>query len=1153
MDEAMRNSPGFVHLHVHSAFSLREGALTIDALAKLAKGDEMPALAITDTNNLFGALEFSEKLAKAGVQPIIGLQLLVDFGEVGPSAVGRVAEARQSRASLVLLAQDERGYRNLMRLSSAAWLDAGDAQEPHVRLERLGDVGGLLALSGGPDGPLDRALRAGARDIAASRLARLATLFNGRLYIELQRHDLESERAIEPALIALAYEHRLPLVATNEPYFGPKSDHEAHDALLCISEGALISQAERRRASPEHRFKSRAEMLALFADLPEATQNSVEIAMRCAFRPTTRKPIMPRFTGAQGEAVDEVSELRRQAGEGLETLLAAYGCAPGFTAENYRERLAFELNVIVDMEFPGYFLIVADFIKWAKRRDIPVGPGRGSGAGSLAAYALSITDVDPLRFGLLFERFLNPERVSMPDFDIDFCQDRRDEVIAYVRQRYGADRVAQIITFGSFLARGVMRNVGRVLEMPLGQVDKLAKLVPQNPASPVSLKQAVAGEAKLQEASSGDPRVAKMLAIAERLEGLYSNASTHAAGIVIADRPLVELSPLYRDPKSDMPATQFNMKWVEQAGLVKFDFLGLKTLTVLHKAMGLLARRDIIVELGKIPLDDAKTYDMLGRGETVGVFQVESGGMRKALVEMHADRFEDIIALVALYRPGPMANIPTYCARKLGEEKPDYLHPKIEPVLRETFGVIIYQEQVMQIAQLLSGYSLGEADLLRRAMGKKIKAEMDAQRARFVTGAIERGVSQSMADEIFDLLAKFADYGFNKSHAAAYALIAYWTAWFKANHPAQFIAASMSLEKSNTDKLAEFRAEAQRLGIKVAPPSVNGSQIDFDASLQSAGAPGIAYALAAVKGVGDLQAKAIVEARGQRRFASLNDFAARLDARAVNKKALESLAAAGAFDEIEPDRAIAFASIESMLARANRGALEKASGQNALFGEEEAAPSKIRAPAWSEAEKLRREFDAVGFFVSGHPLEAYANIVKRLGLLRWAEFSRRVRAGESGGRLAATVLDRSERRTKSGNKLGILQFSDPSGQYEAILFQEGLSQYRDALEKGADVIVTLSGAVEGEDVRARVTHVESLSAAAAKIHKGLRIYLRDEAPLASIEERLRAKGEGDVSLILLLGPKAGEVEVKLPGRYAVSAAVAGALKAVAGVVAVEHV
>ena len=1153
MDEAMRNSPGFVHLHVHSAFSLREGALTIDALAKLAKADEMPALAITDTNNLFGALEFSEKLAKAGVQPIIGLQLLVDFGEVGPSAVGRVAEARQSRASLVLLAQDERGYRNLMRLSSAAWLDAGDAQEPHVRLDRLGDVGGLLALSGGPDGPLDRALRAGASDIAASRLARLATLFDGRFYIELQRHDLESERAIEPALIALAYEHRLPLVATNEPYFGPKSDHEAHDALLCISEGALISQAERRRASPEHRFKSRAEMLALFADLPEATQNSVEIAMRCAFRPTTRKPIMPRFTGAQGEAVDEVSELRRQAGEGLETLLAAYGCAPGFTAENYRERLAFELNVIVDMEFPGYFLIVADFIKWAKRRDIPVGPGRGSGAGSLAAYALSITDVDPLRFGLLFERFLNPERVSMPDFDIDFCQDRRDEVIAYVCQRYGADRVAQIITFGSFLARGVMRNVGRVLEMPLGQVDKLAKLVPQNPASPVSLKQAVAGEAKLQEASSGDPRVAKMLAIAERLEGLYSNASTHAAGIVIADRPLVELSPLYRDPKSDMPATQFNMKWVEQAGLVKFDFLGLKTLTVLHKAMGLLARRDIIVELGKIPLDDAKTYDMLGRGETVGVFQVESGGMRKALVEMHADRFEDIIALVALYRPGPMANIPTYCARKLGEEKPDYLHPKIEPVLRETFGVIIYQEQVMQIAQLLSGYSLGEADLLRRAMGKKIKAEMDAQRARFVTGAIERGVSQSMADEIFDLLAKFADYGFNKSHAAAYALIAYWTAWFKANHPAQFIAASMSLEKSNTDKLAEFRAEAQRLGIKVAPPSVNGSQIDFDASLQSAGAPGIAYALAAVKGVGDLQAKAIVEARGQRRFASLNDFAARLDARAVNKKALESLAAAGAFDEIEPDRAIAFASIESMLARANRGALEKASGQNALFGEEEAAPSKIRAPAWSEAEKLRREFDAVGFFVSGHPLEAYANIVKRLGLLRWAEFSRRVRAGESGGRLAATVLDRSERRTKSGNKLGILQFSDPSGQYEAILFQEGLSQYRDALEKGADVIVTLSGAVEGEDVRARVTHVESLSAAAAKIHKGLRIYLRDEAPLASIEERLRAKGEGDVSLILLLGPKAGEVEVKLPGRYAVSAAVAGALKAVAGVVAVEHV
>jgi DNA polymerase III subunit alpha len=726
-------------------------------------------------------------------------------------------------------------------------------------------------------------------------------------------------------------------------------------------------------------------------------------------------------------------------------------------------------------------------------------------------------------------------------------------VIAYVRQRYGASRVAQIITFGSFLARGVMRNVGRVLEMPLGQVDKLAKLVPQNPASPVTLKQAVIDEARLGEAASADPRVARMLAIAERLEGLYSNASTHAAGVVIGDRPLVELVPLYRDPKSDMPATQFNMKWVEPAGLVKFDFLGLKTLTVLQAASRLLARRGIVIDLGKIPLDDAKTYAMLGRGETIGVFQVESGGMRKALVEMRADRFEDIIALVALYRPGPMANIPTYCARKLGEEKPDYIHPKIELVLRETFGVIIYQEQVMQIAQLLSGYSLGEADLLRRAMGKKIKSEMDAQRARFVTGAVERGISQSKADDIFDLLAKFADYGFNKSHAAGYALIAYWTGWFKANHAAEFLAASMTLDKANTDKLAEFRAEAQRLGISVAPPSINGSDVNFDVRLGADGAPSIAYALSAVKGVGESQARALVEARGARAFASMSEMARRIDPRAVNKKALESLAAAGAFDEIEPERAIAFASIEPALSLANRAASEKAAGQNALFGEADAAPLKVRANAWPAADRLRREFDAVGFFLSGHPLEAYGGALTRLKAGRWADFAAAVRRGETNARLGASVLDRSERRTKSGSKLGIVQLSDPSGQYEAIIFQEGLSQYRDLLEKGRDVLVSLQANVEGEDVRARIVHVELLAEAAARIHRGLRIFVRDEAPLASIEDRLRGKGDGDVSIIVMLGPRQGEVEIKLPGKYPVSAAVAGALKAVSGIVAVEHV
>ena len=1153
MSSSILQAVGFVHLHVHSAYSLREGALGIETLAKLAKADAMPALAITDANNLFGALEFSEKLAKSGIQPIIGAQITVDFADAPSGGSSRLADERFQRAPIVLLAKDERGYLALMRLASSVWLDPKDGDEPHVKFDALSDCEGLIALTGGPAGAIDRALSLDMADFALARLQRLQRLFGDRLYIELQRHGLDSEAAIEPALIDLAYDHSLPLVATNEPYFAAASDFEAQDALLCVAEGALIATPDRRRLSPEHRFKTRAEMRALFEDLPEATDNSVEIALRCAYRPLTRKPILPRFSIPGGEAVDEEQELRRQAREGLERLMARYGRAQGFSEDQYRERLEFELSVIVRMKFPGYFLIVADFIQWAKAQGIPVGPGRGSGAGSLVAYSLTITDLDPIRFGLLFERFLNPERISMPDFDIDFCQDRRDEVIGYVRQRYGADRVAQIITFGSFLARGVLRNVGRVLEMPLGQVDKLAKLVPQNPAKPVTLKQAVADEPRLQEAASADPRVAKMLAIAERLEGLYSNASTHAAGVVIGDRPLVELVPLYRDPKSQMPATQFNMKWVEPAGLVKFDFLGLKTLTTLRIAQRLIARRGVEIELGAIPLDDKKTYEMLGRGETVGVFQVESAGMRKALVEMRADRFEDLIALVALYRPGPMANIPTYCARKLGQETPDYLHPKVETVLKETYGVIIYQEQVMQIAQVLSGYSLGEADMLRRAMGKKIKAEMDAQRARFINGALERGLKQAKADEIFELLAKFADYGFNKSHAAAYALIAYWTAWFKANHTAEFLAASMTLDKSNTDKLAEFRADAQRLGVKVRPPSVNQSDVDFDVRPDASGAPTIVYALSAIKGVGAAQASAIVAARGAGRFASLTDLARRIDPRAVNKKALECLANAGAFDDLEPERAIAFASIEPMLALAQRNALERAAGQNALFGETELAPLNVRAQPWNSADKLRREFDAVGFFLSGHPLEAYDNALKRIGAKRWVEFARAVRGGATTGKLAASVLDRSERRTKTGSKLGVIQLSDPSGQYEAIIFQEGLTQFRDLLEKGSDVLLTLQANVEGEDVRARIAHVESLAEAAAKHHKGLRVFVRDEAPLPSIEDRLRGRGEGEVSLVVMLGPREGEVEVRLPGRYAVTGALAGALKAVAGVVAVEHV
>ena len=884
---------GFVHLHVHSSYSLLEGALSIGRLAEMAKKDRQPALALTDTDNMFGALEFSEKMASAGIQPIVGCALGVDFGDQenrGPSA-------GDLWPRIVLLAARENGYRSLMRLSSRAYLETAQHERPHIKLAWLQDeTDGLIALTGGPSGPLDLAIAGGQNALALARCEELQRRFGDRLYIELQRHGMASERTVEPALIELGYGRGIALVATNEPFFATREDYEAHDALMCIAEGKLISDGDRRQLTAEHRFKSRAEMAQLFADLPEALAATVEIAERCAFRPRTLAPILPRFSAERGAGeVDEAQTLRSAAETGLDQRLKRHGPAHGLTAEDYRARLAFELGVIASMKYAGYFLIVADFIQWAKAQGIPVGPGRGSGAGSLVAYALTITDLDPLRFGLLFERFLNPERISMPDFDIDFCQDRRDEVIQYVQGKYGRDRVAQIITFGTLQARGVLRDVGRVLQMPYGQVDKLCKLVPQNPANPVTLKRAIEDEPRLQAERDRDPVTRRAFDIAQKLEGLHRHASTHAAGIVIGERSLTELVPLYRDPKSLMPVTQFNMKWVEPAGLVKFDFLGLKTLTVLDLAAKLVRRRDVDIDLSSLPLDDAKTYEMLARGETVGVFQVESQGMRRALVDMRPDRFEDLIVLVALYRPGPMANIPTYCARKLGHERTDYLHPKLEPILQATYGIITYQEQVQQIARDLAGYSLGKADILRRAMGKKDRKEMASQRGDFISGAVERGIGRDDAEVIFDTCAKFAEYGFNKSHSAPYALLTYQTAYMKANYPVEFLAASMTLDMGNTDKLAEFRAEAVRLGIKVEPPSINRSGVAFEVEGNT-----IYYALAALRGVGRQAVQSILDARGDRavrrhgRFRPPHQSARGQQARARKPRRLGRVRCAGA-------------------------------------------------------------------------------------------------------------------------------------------------------------------------------------------------------------------------------------------------------------------
>ena len=1142
---------GFVHLHVHSSYSLLEGAQTIATLSKLAVADRQPALALTDTNNLFGALEFSEKLNGAGIQPIAGLQLSVLFEKPDPTSRQHMPD----NAHIVLLAQSEEGYGNLMALASSAYFDVDLGMPPMVFAEALAErSAGLIALTGGYGGPLDMALRDSAKaDLALKRLETLKDAYGDRLYVEIQRHGLDAERRIERELIQLADRNGLPIVAANEPFFSRQDDFEAHDVLLAIAEGRMVSEEDRRRVSAQHSFKTRQQMVELFADLPDACQASVEIAMRCSYRVSTRKPILPSFNRDTEHPFDEGEELSNQAREGLKARIAAHGTAEGLTEQDYHDRLAYELSVITRMKYSGYFLIVSDFIKWSKDHNIPVGPGRGSGAGSLVAYALTITDLDPLRFSLLFERFLNPERVSMPDFDIDFCVEGRERVIEYVQKRYGEDQVAQIITFGTLLARGVMRDVGRVLEMPYGQVDKLTKLIPQNPANPVTLKQAIEDEPKLQAAIDEEPVVARMLAIAQKLEGLHRHASTHAAGVVIGDRPLQELVALYRDPKTGMRVTQFNMKWVEQAGLVKFDFLGLKTLTVLRRAVELVAQRGITLDLSAIPFDDPKTYDLLRRGETVGVFQLESAGMRKALTEMEADRFEDLIALVALYRPGPMANIPVYCSRKLGKEehskKTWYLHENLEPILKETFGIVVYQEQVMQVAQTLAGYSLGDADLLRRAMGKKIKAEMDAQRGRFLSGATERGISSAQANEIFDLLAKFADYGFNKSHAAAYALVAYQTAYMKANYPVEFIAASMTMDIDNTDKLSEFRREAQRLDIKVVPPSINRSGALFEVHDGS-----IYYALAAVKGVGIHAIESLIEARGDKPFKNLHDLASRMNPRQINKRILESLVAVGALDVIEEDRAKAMASIEAMLSLASQAAQAESDGALDMFGGVASSDVVLRIPhyePWTASIRLQKEYDAAGFYLSGHPLDEYGELLEKLRVQTWSEFCRSARSGATVGKVAASVLDRTEKRTRSGNKMGVMNFSDQSGHFEAIMFSEALVRYRDILEPGSIVALVLQASVEGDDVRARIQSVELLDEAVAKYQKGMRIFLRDETPLPAVQQRLQARGEGEVTLVLILDEGAHEVEVKLPGKYQATPQLAGALRAVPGVVYVE--
>jgi DNA polymerase-3 subunit alpha len=1158
----------FVHLRVHTAYSLSAGAIRIKELVELCKAERMPAVAVTDTGNLFGALEVATSCAAAGIQPIIGCELALERN--GARDGGRPGRGLSEPDRIALLVKNAAGYRNLLDLVSQSFLASEMPTEPaitHSDLARASE--GLLCLAGGPRGPVGRLVAEGQADAAEAVLLQLADLFPNRLYIDLMRHGMPDEARTEPGLVELAYRHDLPLVATNDAYFPDRDFYEAHDALLCVAETTVVADQDRKRLTPHHYFRPAAEMRALFGDLPEACDNTLVVARRCAFIPQPRQPILPAFPAVDG--VDEETALRRAAQGGLEKRLGRAGIV-GAAADPYRERLEFELGTIIRMGFAGYFLIVADIIQWAKRQGIPVGPGRGSGAGSVVAWALTITDLDPLRFGLLFERFLNPERVSMPDFDIDFCQDRRDEVIRYVQQKYGRDRVAQIITFGKLQARAVLRDVGRVLGLPYGQVDRLCKLVPNNPAHPVTLEDAIAGEPTLQQQRDADESVARLMTIGLKLEGLYRHASTHAAGVVIGDRPLSELVPLYRDPRSDIPVTQFNMKWVELAGLVKFDFLGLKTLTVLARTRELLAARGLVLDLDNLPLDDRGAYELLARGETVGVFQLEGAGVRDMLKKLRPDRFEDIIAVVSLYRPGPMENIPRYIAVKHGEETADYLHPALEGILKETHGIMIYQEQVMQIAQVLAGYSLGSADLLRRAMGKKIPAEMEAQRQLFIEGAATRGVDPALADHIFDQMAKFAGYGFNKSHAAAYALIAYQTAYLKANYPVEFLAALMTLDLGNTDKLHVFRQELDRLGIPLLPPDINRSEVTFavepvpptatspaNGGGQAGGKPAIRYALAAVKGVGGQAMNELVTERARGgRFKDLIDFARRLDTKTFNRRQFENLAKAGAFDSLNPNRAQTFAAAEQLLRQASLAVEERESRQESLFGKLE--PSFAPRPAlplvadWPPVEQLQHEFAAIGFYLSSHPLDPYGKSLERAGVIRFAELPAGLAANDAARfKLAGIVVGKKERTSARGNRFAFVQMSDPSGVFEVTLFSEMLREARGLVESGEPLVVTVDVRSEEESLRLTAHRIEPLDAVVAHAAAGLRVFLSEARALSSLKSVIarEAGGRGRVTVVLDLPSR--EVEIAIPGGFRVDARTRAAVKSLPGIIDVHDI
>src|SRR5210317_174743 len=1057
------NHKKFNNLKIHTQYSICEGAIKIDELKDIAKELKISALGMCDTSNLCGAVEFSDKLSKVGTQPIIGTQINFKFNDT----IGL----------LPLFALDFEGYKKIIELSSRSYLENDDLSDPHLDINDLLklDTNGISVFSGTIFGLFGKLFDKAKFDEIFILYKKLNEVFGDRFYLEIQRHEDPNEIEFEKFNLDQSKKLAIPIIATNEVFYLTKDMHEAHDALVCIGNKTYVNEKNRIKYSPNHYLKNDSEMSDLFSDLPEALENNYNFPYRSSFRPLFSKPILPNISSSdEGDASDII---KKNSLDGLKEKFNKFFDLKEKDLENnekfliYKDRLDHELEIIIKMDYSSYFLIVSDYIKWAKNNDIPVGPGRGSGAGSLVAWCLSITDVDPIKYNLIFERFLNPDRISMPDFDIDFCEEKRDLVFEYLTKKY-KDSVAHIITFGKLKARMVIRDVGRVLGLAYGFVDSISKMIPFDPSRPQTLSKCIASEPRLQKLINEDQRVKKLTDLSLKLEGLNRNVATHAAGVVIADKKLTEIVPLYKDSTANLllPSTQFDMYSAENAGLVKFDFLGLKTLTVINNTQKLIKKKHKDFNIENISFEDQKVFELMSSGKTVGLFQIESAGMRDALIHMKPNHIEDIIALVALYRPGPMSNIPIYNDCKHGRKTPDYLHPLLEDILKPTYGVIIYQEQVMQIAQKLSGFTAGQADILRRAMGKKKRAELEKQKQNFIAGAVNNGISKDVAAGIFLKIEPFAEYGFNKSHAAAYAIISYQTAYLKTYYPKEFIAASMTMDISNQNKLSEFYEELKRLNVEVIRPDINECFADFRTENDK-----FYYALGGIKAVGSEAISNIVKERIKNgNFKSINDFIKRVDPKDINKLQLEGLVKAGAFDSLNDNRQSIFNSIPNIIAKSKNDFDNKVANQIDLFGDNIEAENDIieNTKDWEFEERLSKEFEAVGFFISDHPLNQFKEIFDDYKIIDYQNFFEDDDIKEAN--IAATLLKIQERKTAKGNSYAVLKLTDLSSVFEIFIFSDILELNREILKEGSSLLLTLVKSISNDENRFKRINVQKI-------------------------------------------------------------------------------